>query len=181
MTVSGLEAHRLQVARKYASHMSHLSRQNRRLGNEIARANRAIAKALKRDGASVAMQREVAAELRKASKIEKHIAAHEVREAKTAFRKPKGASLAQSGSKAKVTSMAALKAEAQMARQQYRKGMAHLASEDKATVHEMSQARDVVAEALDKVGATPQLEDQVDAWLGKAELEGRKLMSAERR
>jgi hypothetical protein len=180
MSVSALEAHHEQAVHRYASRMSHLARQNHRLGNEIARANRAIAKALKRDGASFAMQREVAAELRKASKIEKNIAAHEVREAKTAFRKPKGASLAQSGSKAKVTSMAALKMEGQMARQQYRKGMVHLASEDKATVHEMSQARDVVAAALDEVGATPQMEDQVDAWLGKAELEGRKLMNAEK-
>lgn len=181
MSVSALEAHRQQVVQKYASRMSHLARQNRRLGNEIARANRAIAMTLKRDGASSKIQREVAAELRKASKIEKNIATHEAHEAKTAFRKPRVASLAQSQSKAKVTSMAALKAEAQIARQQYRQGMTRLATEDKATVHEMSQARDAVAEALDQAGVTPEMEDKVDAWLGKAELEGRRLMNQEKR
>merc|ERR1719161_1802736 len=105
----------------------------------------------------------------------------EEHEAKTAFRKRRVTSLTQSQSKAKATSMVALKAEAQMARQQYRKGMVHLAKADKATVHEMSQARDAVAEALDQAGATPEMEDRVDAWLGKAELEGRRLMHEERR
>jgi len=181
MSVRSLERHRQQVVTKYASRMSHLARENRRLGNEIARANRAIAKALKKDGASLKIRREVAAELRKAGKLEKNIAKHDEHEAKTAFRKPRVTSLTQSQSKAKVTSMAALKAEAQRAQQQYRKGMATLAKQDRATVHEMSHARDAVAEALDQVGATPEMEDRVDAWLGKAELEGRRLMHEERR
>lgn len=181
MTVSKLKAHEQMVVRKYAKHMSHLARQNRRLGDEIAFANRAIAKALKRDGASAKMRHEVAAELRKAKVVELKLAKNEEHVAKTMLRKRKVASLAQSESKATMKSMEALKVEGQMARQQYREGMAHLAEDDKATVHEVSQARDEVAEALEKAGATAEMENNVDALLGKVELAGRRLMTQEKR
>jgi len=174
---TGFEAHRQMVAQKYAAHMSHLARKNRRIGNEIARANRAIAQALKRDGASSEMQHEIAAELSKAKSVVQKLAHREAHDAKTAFRKPKITSLTQSESKATMKSMAALKVEAEMEQQQYRQGMSHLAKEEQGTVHEMSEARDKVAEALDKAGATAAMENKVDALLGQAELEGRRLMN----
>lgn len=170
---TGMEARRQQVVQKFASHMSHLARENRRLGNEITRANRAIAHALKRDGASFKIQMEIASELRKAKHVTQELAHREQHEAKTAFRKSKVTSLTQSQSK----SMAELKVEGEMARQQYRKGMSHLAKEEQSTVHEYAHARDKVAEALDEVGATPEMEDKVDALLGEAELEGRRLLN----
>jgi len=181
MTVSKLEAHQQLVAKKYASQMSHLARQNRRLGDEIARANLAISKALKRDGAGLKIQHEVASELRKARAIEKKVAKNEEHVAKSMLRKRKTTSLTQSESKVTMKSMEALKVEGQMARRQYRKGMAHLAKKDKATVHEMSHARDAVAEALEEAGATAEMEDNVDALLGKAELAGRRLVTQEKR
>lgn len=85
----------------------------------------------------------------------------------------------QQKTNAQGTSAASLAAEGRQELQKYGTQMNALAKSDRQNARKLGKARDTVEEALEAAGASEKLENQVDAWLSKAEKYGRRIVAHE--